>query len=307
MKYYDTQIWTTSDSREIALRPIDQARLIAWLSQASEGKERNLLLSGNNIGYDMTVGAAETLGFFSTWLASEYVSDGIGEVTVDSLPGLRNFPGGVDFMTHDDRACILRGGCPSLGYFDVIQPSRAGPGVETALEYVRSDMTTLPAGVAYTDTTGYQAVTLGFGIEFMSHVLLPSGHFSPGASDRVDLIANIMDYFGKEATGPGTGTEGESPFVTRLGHPRPNPFNATTTVEYSVAASGHVTIRVFDAAGRVVRTLVDLEIVAGEHRAAWDGSTDSGHRAASGVYFVRMEAAGKRGSFRGMRKLVLLK
>jgi hypothetical protein len=266
--------------------------------------ERNLLLSGNNIGYDMVVGNAETLGFFSTWLASEYVADGVGEVTVDSLPVLRDSPGGFDFMTHDDRACILRGGCPNLGYFDVIQPSRAGPGVETAVEYVRSDMTDLPAGVAYTDTTGYQTVTLGFGVEFMSRALLPDGSYAPGVSDRVDLMANIMDYFGKESTGPGTGADEEPAFVTRLNHPRPNPFNPATTIEYGVAAAGRVTIRVFDAAGRVVRTLVDSHVEAGPHTAIWDGTTDSGHRAASGVYFIRMESAEQ---FGATRKLVLLK
>ncbi|MCK4408908.1 MAG: hypothetical protein KAW67_02415, partial [Candidatus Eisenbacteria sp.] len=228
MKYYDTQIWITSDSRKPTLKPVDQANLVAWLVQAGEGKERNLLLSGNNIGHDLVVGGAETLGFYSTWLVSEYVSDGVGEVNVDSLPILRNYPAGFDFMTYDDNSCILRGGCPSLGYFDVIQPSRAGAGVEIAVEYVRSDMTSLPAGVAYTDSTGYQTVTLGFGMEFMSDVLLPTGHYTPGASDRVDLMVNIMEYFGRAPTGPGTGTEGHEVFVTKLSQACPNPFNPWT-------------------------------------------------------------------------------
>ena len=307
MKYYDTQIWITSDSREPTLKPIDQANLIAWLAQASDGKERNLLLGGNDIGYDMAVGGAETLGFYSTWLVSEYVSDGVGVVNVDSLPVLRNHPAGFDFMTFDDNSCILRGGCPSLGYFDVIQPSRADVGVETALEYVRSDMTSLPAGVAFTDTTGYQTVTLGFGMEFMSHALLPDGHYASGASDRVDLMANIMEYFGKAPTGSPTGTADDSIFVNHLGHARPNPFNPATTIEYSVAVPGRVTLRVYNAAGRVVRTLVDSHAEAGPHKAVWDGTTDTGQRAASGVYFIRMEAATADGVVSVARKMLLLK
>ena len=304
MKYYDTQIWITSDSREPTLKPVDQASIIAWLAQASGGKERNLFLSGNNIGYDMTVAGAETLGFYSTWLVSEFVSDAAGEITVDSLPALRDHPAGFDFMTYDDGSCILRGGCPSLGYFDVIRPSRAVAGVETALEYVRSDMTSLPAGVAYTDSTGYQTVTLGFGIEFMSHALLPYGHFTPGVSDRVDLMSNIMEYFGKAPTGPPTGVEDGEVFINRLDHARPNPFNPKTAIAYSIATDAHVLLRVFDAAGRLVRTLVDSQAEAGPHTVAWDGTTDAGDRAASGVYFVRMEAAG---TFREARKVVLLK
>ena len=307
MKYYNTQIWITSDSREPALGPADQANLIAWLAQASEGKERNLLLSGNNIGHDLVVGGAETLGFYSTWLVSEYVSDAVGEVTVDSLPILRNYPAGFDFMTHDDNTCILRGGCPNLGYFDVIQPSRAIDGAETAVEYVRSDMTSLPAGVAYTDTSGYQTVTLGFGMEFMSHALLPDGHYASGASDRVDLMANIMEYFGRAPTGPGTGSEDNEMFVTKLSHARPNPFNPSTTIAYSLAGHSRVTIRVYDAAGRVVRTLVDSPVDAGPHMAVWDGTTDAGQRAASGVYFVKMEGSGDAGRFSKISKVVMLK
>jgi hypothetical protein len=307
MKYYDTQIWITSDSRAPALKPVDQANLITWLAQAGEGKERNLLLSGNNIGHDLVVGGAETLGFYSTWLVSEYVSDGVGEVNVDSLPMLRNYPAGFDFMTFDDNSCILRGGCPSLGYFDVIQPSRAIDGVETAVEYVRSDMTSLPAGVAYTDSTGYQTVTLGFGMEFMSDALLPTGHYAPGASDRVDLMANIMDYFAKAPTGPGTGTEDNEVFVTRLSQVCPNPFNPRTTIAYSLAGRSLVSIRVYDVAGRVVRTLVDGEAEAGPHVIVWDGTTGSGQRAASGVYFVKVEGSGDSGAFSETGKAVMLK
>jgi hypothetical protein len=175
-------------------------------------------------------------------------------------------------------------------------------------EYLTTDMIAWPAGVAYTDTTlGYQTVNLGFGIEFMIGDLKLDGRYTTGCPDRVDLMANIMEYFGKAPTGPGTGTDDGGVFVNRLHHARPNPFNPVTTIDFSLAADGRATIRVFDAAGRVVRTLVDSPVEAGEHTAVWDGTTDSGHRAASGVYFVRMEAAGHMDAFRATRKLVLLK
>jgi hypothetical protein len=169
-------------------------------------------------------------------------------------------------------------------------------------------MVVWPAGVAYTDTTlGYQTVNLGFGIEFMMGGSTPLGKFESGASDRVDLMANIMEYFGKAPAGPGTGTDDGGVFVNRLGHAHPNPFNPVTTIDFSLAADGRATIRVFDAAGRVVRTLVDGDIEPGEHEAVWDGTTDTGQRAASGVYFVKMEIASHTGAFHATRKLVLLK
>jgi len=304
-KYYDTQIWFASSSGNFTFGFADQHNLIAWLSQAGEGTERNLLLTGNDIVSDIS--GADSLGFLATWLATEYVDDAIGEAGVDSLPGLRNFAGDFDFMTYGDGVCVLRGGCPELGDFDVIQPYPGVGGAELVAEYVKADLTTRPAGVAYTDTAGYQTVTLGFGMEFMSDVMLPSGHYASGAPDRVDLMANIMEYFEKAPTGPGTGTEGPDTFVTKLSHARPNPFNPSTTIEYAIATPGRVVLRVYDVAGRSVRTLVDRDVEVGEHRVVWDGTTDAGQRAANGVYFVKMEAAGHSDAFRSTRKLVLLK
>ena len=307
MKYYDTQIWFTNEFGAYILTTSDQRNLISWLGQSGEGKERNLLLTGNDIGYELIEAEKETLGFYTDWLATEYLDDAVGEVAVDSVPGLRDFAGGFEFMTHDDRECVLRGGCPELGDFDVIQPYPGVFGAELVAEYVKADMTTRPAGVAYTDSTGYQTVTLGFGMEFMSDVLLPTGYYAPGVSDRADLMANIMEYFQKAPTGPGTGTEGNGVFVTKLSQARPNPFNPSTTIAYSLAGRSRVTIRVYDLTGRIVRTLVDGEVESGEYVAVWDGTTDAGKRAASGVYFVRMEGSGDAGRFSEASKAVMLK
>jgi len=307
MKYYDTQIWFTNEFDSYTILRFDQRNLIAWLSEASAGRERNLLLTGNDIGKELIGDGDDTLGFYGDWLAVEYLANSVGPVLVDSLPGLRDFAGGFDFMTYDDRQCILRGACPELSYFDVIQPNPGIDGAELVAEYVKADLTTRPAGVAYTDTSGYQTVTLGFGVEFMSDLLLPDGHYATGTSDRVDLMANIMEYFQKAPTGPGTGSEGNGVFVTKLSQARPNPFNPATTIAYSLASRSRVTIRVYDVAGRVVTTLVDGEVDAGPHVIVWDGRTDSGERAASGVYFVRMETTGPTDGFRATRKLVFLK
>ena len=58
----------------------------------------------------------------------------------------------------------------------------------------------------------------------------------------------------------------------------------------SARARGHVSLRVYDVSGRLVRTLVDGEKGAGYHTAVWDGRDDAGTEVASGVYFCRMEA-----------------
>jgi hypothetical protein len=163
-----------------------------------------------------------------------------------------------------------------------------------------------PAGVAYTHPQkGYQTVNLGFGVEYMMGPPDQHGYWASGLPDRADLLANVMEYFGKSPAGPGTGVP-HGGFANALGQAFPNPFNPVTTLEYSTAAPGLVTLRIYNAAGRVVRTLVDDKMEPGEHRTTWDGTTDTGDRAASGVYFVRMEIAGSK-PFSATKKLVMLK
>ena len=70
----------------------------------------------------------------------------------------------------------------------------------------------------------------------------------------------------------------------------PNPFNPQTVIRYEIAESGHVDLAVYDVTGRRVRTLVTGTQVAGDHETSWDGLSDSGDPAASGVYFYRMSS-----------------
>jgi len=303
-KYYDTQIWISNEFNSYTIEKPDQVKLIDWLNEANEGKERNLLVTGNDVGYELMDSGIETLGFYETWLASTYHANAVGSVVVDSVPTIRDFPGGHTFMDHDDGACLLTGACPSINYFDIVGPRAGVVGNETVAEYVRQDMSTDPAGVAYTHpTSGYQTVNLGFGMEFMVDQMLPSGYYITGMEDRANFMGNIMNYFGLTPSGSGTGVdiaEGKN----RLSPAYPNPFNPVTKIAYSIKEAGPVTIQVFNVAGRVVRTLLDTEADAGASGyVVWDGADDSGKRCASGVYFYRINAPG----FTQSNKMVMLK
>jgi hypothetical protein len=104
------------------------------------------------------------------------------------------------------------------------------------------------------------------------------------------------------ATGVGDDTGGEVPRFA-LYQNVPNPFNPVTTVRYSLAEPGRVAIRVYDVAGRLVRTLRDRREAAGERSVVWDGTNDAGRHVGSGVYFCSMIA----GDFTDRRLMVLLK
>lgn len=68
----------------------------------------------------------------------------------------------------------------------------------------------------------------------------------------------------------------------------PNPFNPSTTLHFRLPRDGAVTVSVHDAAGRLVRTLLQGDLGAGPHELVFDGRDDGGRALASGVYFARI-------------------
>jgi len=73
----------------------------------------------------------------------------------------------------------------------------------------------------------------------------------------------------------------------------PNPFNPRTTVEFTLSRDARATLHVYDVQGRMVRTLLDSHVAAGRHSITWDGKDEVGLPAASGVYFLRLQAGGR--------------
>ncbi len=91
--------------------------------------------------------------------------------------------------------------------------------------------------------------------------------------------------------------------VTRIRAIEPNPANPSAAVHFETAVAGHVRVSIFDVRGRHVAVLADAPYPAGAHVVRWNGVGVNGAPAASGVYFVLMEA----GTIRATRRLVLLR
>jgi hypothetical protein len=73
---------------------------------------------------------------------------------------------------------------------------------------------------------------------------------------------------------------------------RPNPFSGTTEIPFALPEKARASLRVYDAAGRLVRTLADGDRPAGVHRVSWDGRDARGRALPAGIYFVKLDAAG---------------
>lgn len=110
----------------------------------------------------------------------------------------------------------------------------------------------------------------------------------------VDRIV-LSDAYGRPVgliETPASGEPGPHPGVLDFeASMSPNPLRTVSQVEYSLPASGQVTVAVYDASGRQVRMLAEGWQGAGEHSVTWDGRSEGGDRVADGVYFVRIDGS----------------
>ena len=117
-------------------------------------------------------------------------------------------------------------------------------------------------------------------------------HFATGT-----LIVSVGEDPGPARTTP-------DDFV--LSQNYPNPFNPSTTLEYRVPVEARVTLTVYSVLGQEVATLVSEDHAPGRYAVVWNAQDANGRSVPSGVYLVRMTAAGREGrSFMATRKVVL--
>jgi flagellar hook assembly protein FlgD len=87
----------------------------------------------------------------------------------------------------------------------------------------------------------------------------------------------------------------------------PNPFNPLTTIRFDIPMTGSgpvdTKIDIYNSLGQMIKTLYQDKLSAGSYEVKWDGTTNTGNNAPSGIYFVIFKAD----KFTQTRKVVLVK
>ncbi len=92
------------------------------------------------------------------------------------------------------------------------------------------------------------------------------------------------------------------PLAYKLEQNYPNPFNHETTIRYQLPEAGEVTLDIYNILGQKVMSLVKENKKVGYYQVSWNGKTQSGEFAASGIYLYRLEG----GNFVAIKKMLLL-
>ena len=72
----------------------------------------------------------------------------------------------------------------------------------------------------------------------------------------------------------------------------PNPFNAGTTIRYTLPEQSEVSLTIYNVIGDRVTMLVGEIQSAGQYRIEWDATNATGSAVPSGVYLYRLETGG---------------
>jgi len=89
-------------------------------------------------------------------------------------------------------------------------------------------------------------------------------------------------------------SEQRLPTETVLLAPAPNPTSGRAELAYTLARSGEVELAIYAVDGRRVRTLASGQRPAGIYRLSWDARDGQGRSLPAGMYFLRLDAAGRR-------------
>ena len=199
-----------------------------------------------------------------------------------------------------DFSAVAHGGCPFLCKFDVLLP-QAPATLEIAYEGNSSKGALLAQSTLTTDPVQQHLST----VKLAGFALMKIRDDIPDSvPDRTQYLAHVLECLGTVLDLPVPVVDAPVRTENQLAQNYPNPFNPTTTIRFQMRDAGHATLRIFDAAGRLVATLVNGHVSAGEVReVTWEGRGDDGNRVSTGVYFYRLETP----TFAQTRKMVLLK
>ena len=87
----------------------------------------------------------------------------------------------------------------------------------------------------------------------------------------------------------------------------PNPFNPSTSIKFTIPEYSYVNLKVYNILGKEITTLLDKELSPGSFTIDWAAKGCNGQLLPSGIYLIRIQAAGEKNYYLNTIKTVLVK
>ena len=289
LSHYDNMLYSCGDltvntiaNGDFAVDPSDDVTLLAnWLTSG----HKNLFLTGDNLVSDLYQSGSETVNFVDDWmkvLPNAYTvrpllnNQSTPQVAVETNTGV--------FL--NDYTWVAYGGCDIINTFDAVT-ANSSQGGERLAQFMSPaggvDVYTYSACTMFDDPVTSSCV-ISMPYDFMEIYDVVNGDKAPASLPmRARVLESILAKFGVEGD-PGDVTGIPEAQIFAVSN-YPNPFNPTTRIEYTMPRAGHLSLKVFNLRGELVKTLIDGHQDAGSNHVMWDGSNDQGAKVSSGVYF----------------------
>lgn len=257
----------------------DVQLLEAWLALG----DRDAFLAGDGLASDLALSGAETSAFLRDRLGLTLAAADVRPL-INSQVAPKVLAAAGNQVFHDPVSWIAGGGCPDINTFDAVTPVGAG---QRLAEF--SGPGGVPAGYTYSAATlasagSARVISLPYDLMFVETADASSIEARSRVFRQVGLYLGFISGVGDV---PGA----VEPGVFATSH-YPNPFNPSVRIDCSIVRAGHLTVRVFDLRGRLVRTVLDEHVDQGA-TLSWDGRDDRGGQVASGAYFYEARMHGE--------------
>ena len=272
---YNCVLWFCGDESvgDETFSSIEQTKVKAFLEAGG-----NLFVSGSEIGYDLSgSGSSEDRAFYNDYLKTKYLGDDANDLNGYGVNGTR-FEGYT--FKYGNSSAVYQEDFP-----DLIYKMNGSDNILLYSKYAR-------AGIAYigpfgTSTDTGKVVSLGFPYETIV-----------GEDSRDDLMERIITLFEADFEVGVEDIFGVLPENFELKAAYPNPFNPTTTLNFTIPDEANIELAIYNANGQCVDILANKNFTEGNHSYIWNATNFP-----SGVYFANLRFEGKS----KVQKLILMK
>jgi len=191
-----------------------------------------------------------------------------------------------------------------IGYWYIVDALHIGPTSEVVLSAFHVDV--VNEGVVLTWEVGEGSTLIGFNVyrslerdgdfERLNEELIPRGKRSYLDESALPGVTYYYRVGAKDEDGEffsPIGRVNVPPRETTLYQNYPNPFNPLTTISFYIPRPEKVSLVIYDAQGKLVKTLASRRMDFGKHEITWNGTNKRGESVGSGIYFYRLKAGKK--------------
>ena len=256
------------------------------------GNKKNVFATGDNLVYDLLEGqGAHGAQFVSDHMGVSLVRQDIRQlISNQAAPQIKISVSNPVFALIDSwrlyGLCEPIDGTFSLNTFDAVVPQGAGQILAEFTDY-SGNTGVYPYSAATLvgnlDDWLNQFISLPYDLAFAFPAMeIDDKELTPLTTPSLILqsvLISMLDFSYPVDTGP---AQAQQAFGVSA---HPNPFNPQTQISYTLPQKGHLSLKIFNLRGQLVRNLVDEVCPAGPGSIRWDGTDGRGQTVSTGIYF----------------------